>query len=378
MLFLFTGTAASAQASSALSPGSTLHDGDRITSPSGQYSLTMQHDGNLVETTQGRPIWAAMTQQAGAGAYATMQTDGNFVVYNSSGQWVRGTGWPNNKGVPTWTTSYPGSSLKLQNDGNLVIYASSGHPVWSTNVFNDKLMPGEQLRPGWTLYSANYRYRLELQGSDGNLVERDNQTNAALWTTYKTGSANHLEMQSGDGNLVQYNGSQAVWDSKTHSAGAYLRLENSGSAFVYDRAGAHGLWGNVLPVPGAAPESASRLWSTAPSPTSNRFDYGQCTWYAADQFHNFTGRYPNWSGNAWTWASNAAAAGWKVVSAPQVNSIMVFRPGQDGAGGVGHVAWVTNVTGSQITIWEMNFPTPGVKHTRTVSLQSGERFILAP
>jgi hypothetical protein len=44
---------------------------------------------------------------------------------------------------------------------------------------------------------------------------------------------------------------------------------------------------------------------------------------------------------------------------------VVFQPGADQAGSVGHVAWVTAVSGSNIDISEMNFVSPYVVDTRT-------------
>jgi hypothetical protein len=107
----------------------TLTAGQSISSPIGQYTLTMQTDGNLVEygptwtTTSGiEAVWASGT--SGTGNHVTMQTDGNLVIYNSVGQalWTSGTG------------GHRGSAytLDLQNDGNLVIYGPGA--LWADNV----------------------------------------------------------------------------------------------------------------------------------------------------------------------------------------------------------------------------------------------------
>ena len=71
--------------------------------------------------------------------------------------------------------------------------------------------------------------------------------------------------------------------------------------------------------------------------------------------------------------------GWTVTSTPSVDSIAVFQPGENGAGSVGHVAWVTSVSGSSITISEMN-GTAGPYHTdyRSLVPATGVRYILAP
>jgi hypothetical protein len=55
-------------------------------------------------------------------AEALLQGDGNFVLYPGAGVWSSGTA--NNAGA--W--------LSVQNDGNVVLYASGGAPLWSTGT----------------------------------------------------------------------------------------------------------------------------------------------------------------------------------------------------------------------------------------------------
>lgn len=74
-----------------------------------------------------------------------------------------------------------------------------------------------------------------------------------------------------------------------------------------------------------------------------RFPYGQCTNWADLRYHELSGYWVSWNGDAWQWANNAAAAGWNVSTTPRVHSIVVFQPGVDGAGGVGHVAIVESI-----------------------------------
>jgi len=54
-----------------------------------------------------------------------MQTDGNFVVYDSTGRPV----WASN----TW--GHPGAGLVVQDDGNTVIYSTGSSPLWATNTW---------------------------------------------------------------------------------------------------------------------------------------------------------------------------------------------------------------------------------------------------
>ncbi len=119
-------------------------------------------------------------------------------------------------------------------------------------------------------------------------------------------------------------------------------------------------------------------------------DYeGYCTWGAQEQIHVHTGYYIKaLTGNAETWANQAEAAGWTVVSEAQPHSIAVFSSSL--VGGVGHVAWVDAVNGNNITITEMNtgygatasngYRTTGFHEfdTRTVGQAPGMSYILIP
>jgi len=98
----------------------------------------------------------------------------------------------------------------------------------------------------------------------------------------------------------------------------------------------------------------------APGSALNRFAFGQCTYYAAMQYHQLTGYWIPWLGNAYQWAYAASASGWIVSSKPHVPSIIVLQPGVQNAGGFGHVAIVDaiNADGS-VTTSGWNWYGPG-------------------
>ncbi|BHO53507.1 peptidase S53 [Burkholderia contaminans] len=101
--------------------GVTLGSGQSLTSGNGANVVTMQRDGNLVLARQGVAQWSSGTYSH-PGAFATMQTDGNLVVYSPTG-------------VPLWysgTSGYSGAVTAVQDDGNIVIYTRQ--PRWSTNT----------------------------------------------------------------------------------------------------------------------------------------------------------------------------------------------------------------------------------------------------
>jgi hypothetical protein len=106
-----------------MNPGDVLHPGDSITSPSGNYLLAMQTDGNLVLYSGTCALWASNTNGKPV-AVCIMQGDGNLVLYNGSAKAV----WASN------TSGKPGAYLVVQDDGNVVIYQPSGAALWATNT----------------------------------------------------------------------------------------------------------------------------------------------------------------------------------------------------------------------------------------------------
>ncbi len=115
------GSEAAGFGSDRLNAGEALLPGQNITS--GNYSLILQRDGNLVLYKGGKEaLWDSATPGSGA-ARVVMQRDGNLVIYNGSG----GVLWASN------TPNKPESYLRVQSDGNLVMYDGAGQPYWATN-----------------------------------------------------------------------------------------------------------------------------------------------------------------------------------------------------------------------------------------------------
>lgn len=215
-----------------LDPGQSLSRGSTLRSPSGNYRLVMQNDGNLViYNSGGSATWATGTSQ---GTRAAMQSDGNFVVYADSGSAV----WSST------TDGFGGASLVMQDDGNLVIYLS-GRALWSKDgVLYDQLDSGQTLTAGQSRLSPNHQYALIMQG-DGNLVlYRSGGT--AVWASNTQGSGNWTAMQ-GDGNLVVYTASgQALWASNTAGrSGSSLRVQNDAKLVIYQ--GGAAVWDSSGP-----------------------------------------------------------------------------------------------------------------------------------
>ncbi|MES9041834.1 hypothetical protein U6V62_12360 [Cutibacterium acnes] len=111
----------------------SLYTGQSLTT--GSYSLVMQSDCNLVLYDAGKAIWATSTNGRGSSCRATMQKDGNFVVYNGAG------------GNALWASNTSRQQgyfvLVLQKDRNLVIY---GPAIWATGT-NRVGTPGVVVAP---------------------------------------------------------------------------------------------------------------------------------------------------------------------------------------------------------------------------------------
>ena len=118
-----------------LSTDETLQGGEKLESPNLQYRASMQTDGNFVvyNNSSGKVCWHS-NSNGHPGNYAIMQRDGNFVVYGA-GVPVGGTPSYFNTG----TNGKYGSYIKMQNDGNLVLYNLQNQPIWATSWITGKL-----------------------------------------------------------------------------------------------------------------------------------------------------------------------------------------------------------------------------------------------
>lgn len=93
---------------------------------------------------------------------------------------------------------------------------------------------------------------------------------------------------------------------------------------------------------------------------NNTYTPGQCTWYV----YNETGRGQR--GNAGEWPGGGSRA---------VGSILIMPAGVGGSGGVGHVGVIVAISGSGITIRDMNWAGPFVVTTHTVPNSPRYRYL---
>jgi surface antigen len=100
-----------------LRPGESLQPGWSLNSGSG-YKLTMQKDGNLVETGPGGATWSTRTS-GHAGAILTMRSSGNLVVHLASTLWA------------SKTSGHSGAGLVFQPGGVLAVLYQ-GKALWAS------------------------------------------------------------------------------------------------------------------------------------------------------------------------------------------------------------------------------------------------------
>ena len=120
-----------------LKTGQYLAVNDSLTSPNGQYTLTLGSDGNIVlSQLAGGTLWQSHTSGGSGQYFAIMQADGNFVVYHGSD--------PAHQGAYVWDTKTArgiGQYLALlQDNSNFTIYTQdagqtkTGNALWSTDT----------------------------------------------------------------------------------------------------------------------------------------------------------------------------------------------------------------------------------------------------
>jgi hypothetical protein len=109
-----------------LTAGQTLFTRKPLMSENRRFILLLQNDGSLVvyENSSGtfKALWWASGTYGKPVQKLVMQSDGNLVLYSTSGHALWSTG----------TYSTPANRLVMQNDGNLVLYDNNGQVYWSS------------------------------------------------------------------------------------------------------------------------------------------------------------------------------------------------------------------------------------------------------
>jgi len=111
---------------------------------------------------------------------------------------------------------------------------------------------------------------------------------------------------------------------------------------------------------GALNEAGTSLY-TGPASTTNTYDYGFCTFWAAKRREEVGKPIPNNWGDAHTWDDRSKIAGYAVDHTPSLYTIM-----ESDAGSLGHVAFVEKIgADGSWTISEMNVKGWDILSSRT-------------
>lgn len=114
---------------------------------------------------------------------------------------------------------------------------------------------------------------------------------------------------------------------------------------------------------GATSAGARFAFGTSAIYNSNGYDYGWCTWHAANRRKEIGRPIPSNMGNAISWLSVARRAGLPTGNAPQAGAVVYHK----NIGGLGHVAFVEKINDDgSILISDMNYPAWGRVTYRTV------------
>jgi RHS repeat-associated protein len=217
---------------STLNAGSTLQDGQTMWSPTRQYRVTMQTDGNLViYTAGGSPVWGSGTNPH-SGLMLTLQNSGELGIHD-------------NYGTVKWTSYTSPSSedtLTLQDDGDLVLKEGTGTLLWSSSGaplpdLGSSLSAGSTVHDNQTMWSPTRQYRATMQ-TDGNFVVYT-AGGSPVWAS---GTSNHpgvmLTLQTSGDLEVHDNHGAVAWSSGTSpSSNDTLTLQDDGDLVLKDGTG---------------------------------------------------------------------------------------------------------------------------------------------
>ena len=256
---VMTATAATAPPSTTLSANGVLGPNQYLQSADGHFRFIMRGSGNLVETIAGGRTLFATNTATHTGSRAVMQVNGSLVIYD-----------PTNTAVFSSNSTTTGCPrLIVQNDGNVVIYGAA-KAGWADGAPVNKMLKGDLLKSGWSVYSRDPEaYRLTML-ADGNLALFDG-SGTELWSTKTYGHAGAYASMQTDGNLVVYDPTgHALWSTATNgNPGAHLDMLGDGNVDIVATSGTV-LWRSKTYHKGSgvslAPHAPAPVTCPAPQP----------------------------------------------------------------------------------------------------------------
>ncbi|MHB8595911.1 MAG: CHAP domain-containing protein [Ktedonobacteraceae bacterium] len=168
------------------------------------------------------------------------------------------------------------------------------------------------------------------------------------WVIHITGTLGLLLIAIATLLAVSPAGSFAEWGFNPFRSISGSAMSNNASLSILQEQAA-----TVTAVTKDGFDSGSQIYPGLPTPppsyggngSGDGFTYGQCTYWADYYYHELTGHWVPWGGNADAWAAGAGASGWVVSGSPHIYSIIVLQPYVQGASGYGHVAVVVGFNG---------------------------------
>jgi surface antigen len=121
---------------------------------------------------------------------------------------------------------------------------------------------------------------------------------------------------------------------------AHLAPQATATAISHQKADGYDPYskGKVTVAKSSSTGSSSKSAATSVG-SALAWPVGQCTFWANSRYHQLTGYWIPWSGNADQWVEGARMANWKVSTSPHIPSVIVLMPGVEGASSAyGHVA----------------------------------------
>ena len=202
--------------------------------------------------------------------------------------------------------------------------------------------------------TTSLRQAVIIRGNGGKKSTSMRPPKGRRWVIHITGTLGLLLIAFATLLAVSPAGSFSEWSFNPFRSFSGSAMSNGTSlSFLQEQAA------TVTAVTQDGKDSGSHSYPGLPTPppsyggngSGDGFTYGQCTYWADYYYHQLTGHWVPWGGNADAWAYGAGASGWVVSGSPHVYSIIVLQPYVQGASGYGHVAVVIGINkdGSVLT-----------------------------
>lgn len=198
------------------------------THPDTANVLTMQTDGNLVLTaSNGNILWSTNTGE-NTGARLCVLRTGKLVIYKTDGTelWsydFNNTIFSTSNGM--WYELTNINTIKAMRNVTTAVYGTSSDRLCSTLFYSN----------GYTITSANNKFKLQIKPNGAFYVYPSNDANIILWDSQTGNSASARVVLQPDGNLVivPSNATNILWKSDTYgNDGAYCELTNFGLVLI--------------------------------------------------------------------------------------------------------------------------------------------------